>query len=74
MLKPEDIEIQIARCTGGKNSMLITHKPTGIRRGHGPPLPKPGKAQYDMLREIEAELIQKGLTQYILPDKSYKMK
>jgi len=72
MLKPQDIEIQVARCDGGKNSMLVIHKPTGIRRSKGSPLPKPGKAQYEMLREIEAELIQKGLTQHLLPDKNPK--
>ena len=47
--------------------MKVLHKPTGICRGKGPPLPKPGKAQHEMFREIEAELIQKGLTQHILP-------
>ena len=67
MLKLEDIEIQMGRGVGG-DFMWVVHKPTGIRRGQGPPLPKPGKAKHEMLREIEAELIQKGLTQHILPE------
>jgi hypothetical protein len=69
MLKLEDIEVQLGRAVGG-DFMNVVHKPTGICRGQGPPLPKPGKAKHDMLREIEAELIQRGLTQYILPDRS----
>ncbi|MFO1511343.1 MAG: hypothetical protein U1F83_00255 [Verrucomicrobiota bacterium] len=71
MLKPEDIEISIGRGNGG-DFIWVVHKPTGIRRGKGPPLPKPGKSKHEMLREIEAELVQKGLTQHILPDKRFK--
>ena len=62
MLKPQDIEIQVGRAVRG-DFMKVLHKPTGISRGKGPPLPKPGKAQHEMLREIEAELLEKGLTQ-----------
>lgn len=47
--------------------MIVTHKPTGIRRSVGPPVLKPGKAQREMLREIEDELFERGLTQYIRP-------
>ena len=71
MLKPQDVEIQVGRAVGG-DFMKVLHKPTGISRGKGPPLPKPGKAQHDMLREIEAELVEKGLTQHILPDRRSK--
>lgn len=68
MLKFEDIEVQIGRAAGG-DFMSVIHKPTGIRRGVGPPLSKPGSAKHAMLREIEAELIQKGLTQHIFEKK-----
>lgn len=68
MLKPQDIEIQVGRAVGG-DFMFVVHKPTGIRRGKGPPLPKPGKAKHEMLREIEAELLERGLTHYLLPEK-----
>jgi len=68
MLKPEEVEIQIGRAVGG-DFMKVVHKPTGITRGKGPPLPKPGKARQEMLREIEAELIQKGLTQHIIQNR-----
>ena len=68
MLKPQDVEIQVGRAVGG-DFMKVVHKPTGISRGKGPPLSKPGKAQREMIREIEAELIQEGLTQYLLPER-----
>ena len=71
MLKLEDIEVQTNRAVGG-DSMSVVHMPTGIRRSVGPPLPKPGKAKHEMLREIEAELTQKGLTQHIVPDRKSK--
>ncbi len=71
MLKLEDIEIHVGRAVGG-DFMNVVHKPTGISRAKGPPLPKPGKAKHEMLREIEAELIQRGLTQPILPDRRSK--
>jgi len=52
--------------------MEIEHLPTGIKRHQLPPLgdlavQKETKARF--LREIEAELIAKGLTQYIDYDK-----
>lgn len=50
--------------------MCVVHKPTGIRRGKGPPLPEPAKAQREMIHEIEAELRERGLTQYLLCDKN----
>ena len=71
MIKSEDIEIETGRGVGG-DYMRVVHKPTGISRGKGPPLPKPGKARHEMIREIEAELIEKGLTQYLLPDRKPK--
>jgi hypothetical protein len=71
MLKPEDIEIQVGRGQGG-DFMWVIHKPTGIKRGQGPPLPKPDKARRELLREIEAEVVKRGLTQYVLPDRKSK--
>ena len=71
MLKLEEIEVQVGRAVGG-DFMIVLHKPTGIRRCAGPPLPKPGKKKHEMLRDIEAELIQKGLTHHVLPDKKPK--
>ena len=57
------------RCEGGRDCMKVIHKPTGISRGVGPPLPNPRKSQHEMLGLIEAELVARGLTQYILPAK-----
>jgi hypothetical protein len=68
MLKPEDIEIQVGRAEGG-DFICIIHKPTGIKRGQGPPLPRPGKARREPVAQIEAELVKQGLTQYLLPSK-----
>jgi hypothetical protein len=65
MLKPEDVEVQVGRAVGG-DFMKVVHKPTGISRSQGPPLKKPGKAQHEMIREIERELIAQGLTQHIV--------
>ncbi len=68
MLKPEDLEIQVGRGVGG-DFIWVIHTPTGIKRGQGPPLPKPGQAQRALVAEIEAELVKQGLTQYLLPRK-----
>jgi hypothetical protein len=69
MLKPQDIEFQVGKGAGG-DFIVVIHKPTGIRRVASPPLPTPGVAKHDMVREIQAELLSKGLTQHILPPKS----
>ena len=65
MLKVEDIEVQVGRGVGG-DFMKVLHKPTGIFRAEGPPLRKPGKSKHRFLQEIEAELVQRGLTQYLV--------
>ena len=65
MLKHEDIEVQVGRGVGG-DFMKVVHKPTGIFRAEGPPLRKPGRSKYQFLRAIEAELIERGLTQYVV--------
>jgi len=71
MLKPQDIEIQVGRAVGG-DFMRVVHRPSGISRAAGPPLRTPGKTRQQMLREIEAELLQRGFTQHVLPDRSLK--
>jgi hypothetical protein len=51
--------------------MEIEHVPTGIKRHHPPPLGGPAvqkEAKARFLREIEAELVAKGLSQYIDDD------
>jgi len=75
MLKDEDIEIQVGRATAtGGDFIKIVHKPTGICRGKGPPLVKISKLTRELLREIEAELATRGLTQYIVANGSAKKK
>jgi hypothetical protein len=73
MLKDEDLEITLGRAIGG-DIIFVVHKPTGIRRSAGPPLPKRGRMQQEMILEIEAELVQKGLTKHILPERKSKWK
>ena len=52
--------------------MKVLHKPTGIFRGKGPPMKRPGELKHEALREIEAELVKRGLTQHILPLRNAK--
>jgi hypothetical protein len=67
MLRVNDIVVHVGRAVGG-DFIEIEHLPTGIKRHQLPPLgnadtQKRIKARF--LAEIEAELIAKGLTQYI---------
>jgi hypothetical protein len=67
MLRVHDLIIRTGRAVGG-DFMEMEHVPTGIKRFHPPPLggadvQKEVRARF--LREIEAELVDKGLTQYI---------
>jgi hypothetical protein len=70
MLRVSDIVVRVGRAVGG-DFMEVEHLPTGIKRHRPPPL---GGAEVQretrarFLREIEAELIAKGLTQYMLRD------
>ncbi len=68
MLKEEDIRIRVGRCAGGTFLELV-HVPTGISRSKGPLR----GVSHDQLvsawrTEIETELIERGLTQFIGPD------
>ena len=63
--------VRVGRAVGG-DFMEIEHVPTGIKRHHPPPLRGPAvqkEARARFLREIEAELVAKGLTQYVDHDK-----
>jgi hypothetical protein len=53
----------------GGDFISVLHKPTGIHRRKGPPLPNSNTAARELVGEIEAELFQKGLTQHILPSR-----
>jgi hypothetical protein len=67
MLHNQHIRIDTGRAIGG-DFMCIIHLPSGISRRAGPPLGT-GKEAHEtknrMLREIEEELISKGLTEFI---------
>lgn len=68
MLRDEDIRIDVGRCEGGTFVRLV-HVPTGISRSIGP---IGAVSQHQLVsawtHEIESELIERGLTQYIVPD------
>jgi hypothetical protein len=71
MLRDEEIEVSIGRCQSpdGKigDFMQVVHRPTGIQRHESPIQTKKRRELERRLRsEIEAELIAKGLTQYLL--------
>ncbi len=76
MLKDEEIRIEIGRAVGG-DCMKIIHLPTGICRGKGPPIGS-GREVHEFrrraLREIERELREKGLVEYLNFGISYSNK
>ncbi len=67
MLKEGDIIIHVGRGEGG-NFMEMEHLPTGLKRRLDPPLgdiDEQKRVRCEFLHQIETELIEKGLTQYI---------
>lgn len=70
MLREEDIRIDIGRAAHGGNFLRMLHAPTGISRFHPGPLADLSlcELQQTWLKEIEAELLAKGLTEYIVPE------
>lgn len=71
MLRDEELDIQIGRCQGPNGQfgdfMQVVHRPTGIRR-HQAPLSTNSRREIErrLRSEIEAELLVKGLTQYVM--------
>ena len=75
MLKDEDIRMERGRASHGGDFLRLTHVPSGISRTHPGPLGAGDKQHLlisSWLSEIEAELLAKGLTQYIVPDRPMK--
>lgn len=68
MLREEDIHIKVGRCVGG-TFLEVVHVPTGISRSRGP---VGAVSQHQLVsawtHEIETALIERGLSQYIIPD------
>jgi hypothetical protein len=67
MLKLEDMVVNVGRAVGGSYIHVI-HKPTGIFRVRMPPLGDSKTIRREMMLGIEAELLEKNLTQYIQSD------
>ena len=73
MLIAKEIEIMTGRGIGG-DFMRVTHLPTGISRGAGPPLKTPWKTRQELLRQLESDLIGRGLSQYVIVGVREKVK
>jgi hypothetical protein len=80
MLREEDVREDVGSCvdnvTGiGGTFLRIVHLPTGINRVKGPLL---GESAYHVrqrfLKEIEEELIAKGLNSHLVPEYGTKPK
>jgi hypothetical protein len=73
MIRAEDLQLEIGRCEGGSFLRLV-HTPTGIDRQKGP---LGNSNQHELKRrwvgEIEAELVAKGLTRYLVPESEHKL-
>ena len=69
MLRDCDICIDVGRSMGG-DFLRVTHIPTGISRYHGSPLRGLNREELvrGWLNEIEAELLERGLTEHIVAD------
>jgi hypothetical protein len=68
MLKPEEIRVDTGRCVGG-TFIRVVHVPTGISKEQAPIGGRSGgEVVRQFSREIESELVARGLTQYIVPD------
>ncbi len=69
MLREEDLELRVGRASHGGDFLQLLHVPTGLSRYH--PGPMKGVNQFDLrqrwLKEIEAEIAARGLTQHIVP-------
>ncbi len=69
MLREEDLEVRVGRTSDGSDFLELIHVPTGLSRYH--PGPMKGVNQFELqqrwLKEIEAEIAARGLTQYIVP-------
>lgn len=70
MLREEEIRIDTGRAGDGYDFIRFVHVPTGIQRFHPGPLRDVNRHQLieRWLQEIEEELKEKGMTEYIIPD------
>ena len=70
MMKPEEIQVDVGRCVGG-SFVRVTHLPTGISRYRGPLKGISGTdIAKQFCREIEDELVERGLAKHLASDKT----
>ncbi len=67
MLKQEQVQISHLRTTDGFGAIDVLHLPTGIRRGGSLIGSTAAKLSRVYSAEIEAELLARGLHEYVLP-------
>ncbi|PQO44728.1 hypothetical protein [Blastopirellula marina] len=69
MLREEEIRIETGRASHGGDFLRLVHVPTGSERIHPGPLKgvKRHELMQQWLAEIEADLIARGLHQYVVP-------
>jgi hypothetical protein len=70
MLREQDIREDIGRAAHNGDFMRLVHIPTGTSRMHPGPLTGINRHQLRCrwLKEIESELVSRGLIEYIQPD------
>lgn len=68
MLRDEDVRVDVGRASHGGDFMRLVHLPTGIERTHSGPMRglNQREVRLRLLKEIEAELRERGLTQYFV--------
>ncbi len=70
MLREEDVRIDVGRAIHGGDFTRLVHVPTGLVREHPGPLRGVNRHELEQRwrAEIEAELLQRGLHQYIVAE------
>lgn len=67
MLRQEDIRIDVGRCVGG-TFLRVTHIPSGVTRHKAPLCCESSREVAErFLREIERELVDRGLSCHVFP-------
>ena len=68
MLRQEEIRVEVGRCVGG-TFLRVTHIPSGATRHKAPLAGESSRAITGrFLREIEEELVERGLSHDLVPE------
>ena len=69
MLRPEDLRSELYLSAAGESERIV-HIPTSIERWHECRMPH--RIRIKLIEEIETELLEKGLTQFVVPNLKQK--